>query len=98
MKFNQEAMSLRNALWEKYKEENPPKGQAKLYYTDNAQYWKDGYECGYMEHRRQTIADHKIAMGPLLANITFLENRVTDLMMQLDQQKRLKQKPRGENE
>ncbi len=33
----------RDAAWEKYKDENKPKGQAKFYYKDNRHYWCDGY-------------------------------------------------------
>lgn len=36
---------LKNELWEIYKEENPPKGQARFYYNDNCEYWKDGFDA-----------------------------------------------------
>lgn len=29
--------------WESYRDNNPPKGQARFYYKDNVEYWKDGF-------------------------------------------------------
>lgn len=36
---------LKNEQWEKFKEENEPKGQAEFYYKDNCEYWKDGFDA-----------------------------------------------------
>ncbi len=40
---------MRDEQWEKYRDLNPPKGQAKLYYKDNAEYWKDGFDAGMVQ-------------------------------------------------
>lgn len=39
--------SMKKAMdeaWEKFKEDNPPRGQALHYYKDNQEYWKSGWE------------------------------------------------------
>ena len=41
--FDKRFNEARNTKWEHYKEESPPKGQAKLYYKDNLEYWRDGF-------------------------------------------------------
>jgi hypothetical protein len=52
----------RDELWEKYKEENPPKGQATLYYKDNAEYWKAGYDAA-MAEKDELIRHYKFLLN-----------------------------------
>ena len=39
------AERLAEKKWEIFKETHEPIGQAKFYYSDNAEYWKMGYEA-----------------------------------------------------
>ena len=41
----------RDEAWEKFKEEDEPLGQAKLYYKDNGEYFMKGYDQGMADAR-----------------------------------------------
>lgn len=45
--------------WERYKDNHPPKGQAALYYTDNAEYWKAGFRTARASQGSSVTAEHK---------------------------------------
>ncbi len=45
--MTEEQRAKMNEAWEKYKEAYPPKGSANFYYSDNTEYWHDGYRIGY---------------------------------------------------
>jgi hypothetical protein len=45
--------------WRRYQEGNPPKGQAQLYYKDNAEYWQDGFRAALalMQEREGKLSE-----------------------------------------
>lgn len=50
---------IKKEAWEIYKENNPPKGQARFYYKDNSAYWSDGFDAGVAEMQKhiQVLVD-----------------------------------------
>lgn len=71
-KLPKKIIELRDAEWEKYKDENPPKGQAKFYYKDNAEYFQDGFDAGFKCHTELTKGLIK-ALESIAAEDTFIE-------------------------
>lgn len=45
--MSEKVLSKAEMAWEKYKDENPPKGNARFYFKDNREYWIDGYNKAY---------------------------------------------------
>lgn len=49
---------LAEEAWCKYRDANPPRGQAQFYYTDNKEYWKAGYVESRINTQRETDGTH----------------------------------------